>query len=176
METGYQSYCLHCATGREAGVARQIQRETGLTALAPTLVKVEWKGKVASRKESALFPGYVFLYADDGASPKLSGVHHMRRLLDYGAGQRQLYGRDAEIARWLLQYGGVIRESRALREGDRIVVVDGPMKDLGGVIKSVNKQRQRANIEFTFGGITRSAWMAFEWVTSAEEEECRMPG
>ncbi len=176
MEESCQSYCIYCATGREAGVARQIQRETGLTALAPTLVRVEWKGKVASRKEQTLFPGYVFLYADDNAPPKLSGVHHMRRLLAYDSGQRQLYGRDAEIARWLFKYGGVIRESRALREGDRIIVVDGPMRDLGGVIKTVNKQRQRASIEFTFEGITRSVWMAFEWVSSAEGEGYRMPG
>lgn len=176
MDDTFQSYCLQCAAGREAGVASQIQQETGLTALVPTLVQVEWKGKMASRKEQTLFPGYVFLYAGNDAPPKLYGVHHMRRLLTYSADQRQLYGRDAEIARWLLQYGGVIRESKALREGDHIVVVDGPMKDLGGIIKNVNKQRQRANIEFTFEGITRSVWMAFEWVTSADETAYRMPG
>ncbi len=176
MDDTSQSYCLQCVAGREACVARQIQQETGLTALAPTLVRVEWKGKVATRKEQMMFPGYVFLYTSNDGPPKLYGVHHMRRLLTYGAGQRQLYGRDAEIARWLLQYGGVIRESRALREGDHIVVVDGPMKDLGGVITLVNKQRQRANIEFTFEGITRSVWMAFEWVTSDDEAAYRMPG
>ena len=176
MDDTSQSYCLQCAAGREAGVARQIRQETGLTALAPTLVQVEWKGKVASRKEQTLFPGYVFLYAGDDAPPKLYGVHHMRRLLTYCSDQRQLYGRDAEIARWLLQYGGVIRESKALREGDHIIVVDGPMKDVGGVIKIVNKQRQRANIEFIFGGITRNVWMAFEWVASADEDAYRMPG
>lgn len=176
MEGVSQSYCLQCVAGREAGVARQIRQETGLTALAPTLVRMEWKGKVAARKEQTLFPGYVFLYADDNALPDLNGVHHMRRLMAYSPGQRQLYGRDAEIARWLFQYGGVIRESRVLREGDRIVVVDGPMKDLGGVIKSVNKQRQRASIEFTFEGITRNVWMAFEWVSSADEAACSIPG
>ncbi len=175
MEPLSQSYCLHCATGREAGVARQIQQETGFTALAPTLVRMEWKGRVASRKEQALFPGYVFLYADADALAKLAGVHHMRRLLAYDSGQRQLYGRDAEIARWLLRYEGVIRESKALREGDHIVVVDGPMKDFGGVIKSVNKQRRRANIEFIFEGIARNVWMDFEWVTSSEEAEYSMP-
>ncbi len=164
MEALGHSYCLQCTTGREAGVARQIQQETGLTALAPTLIRLEWKGRMASRKEQALFPGYVFLYTDEDTFPKLSGVHHMHRLLSYDSGQRQLYGRDAEIAQWLFKYGGVIRESRALREGDRIVVVDGPMKDLGGVIRMVNKQRQRANIEFAFEGITRRVWMAFEWV------------
>ena len=175
MEACYQSYCLQCATGREAGVARQIQVETGLIALAPTLVRVEWKGKVATRTEEVMFPGYVFLYTQNGEMPRLSNVHYMRRLLTYGERQRQLYGRDAEIARWLFQYCGVIRESRALREGDRIVVVDGPMKDMGGIIKSVNKQRQRASIEFTFEGITRNVWLAFEWVTSAENAEYRMP-
>lgn len=176
MDDTSQSYCLQCVAGREAGVARQIRQETGFTALAPSLVRVEWKGKVAIRKEQTLFPGYVFLYAGDDAPPKLYGVHHMRRLLTYGSGQHQLYGRDAEIARWLLQYGGVISESRALREGDHIIVVDGPMKDLGGVIKSVNKQRQRANIEFIFEGIIRNVWMAFEWVASADEAVYRMPG
>jgi len=164
MEVCSQSYCLHCTTGREASVARQIEKETGLTALAPTLIKMEWKGKAATRIEQILFPGYVFLYAQEDALPVLKGVRHMRKLLAYGDEQRQLYGRDAEIAHWLFRYGGVIRESKALREGDHIVVVDGPMKDLGGVIKMVNKQRQRANIEFSFGGIARSVWMAFEWI------------
>ncbi len=176
MDDITQSYCLQCTAGREAGVARQIQQETGLTALAPTIVRLEWKGKVAYRKEQMMFPGYVFLYAGSGTPPKLYGVHHMRRLLTYGADQRQLCGRDAEIARWLLQYGGVIRESKALREGDHIVVVDGPMKDMGGVITMVNKQRQRANIKFTFEGITHNVWMAFEWVTPAEEKGYRMLG
>ena len=171
-----QSYCLQCVAGRETSVARQIQQETGLTALAPTLVRVEWKGKVATRKEQTLFPGYVFLYAADEALPQLTGVHHMHRTLVYSSGQRQLYGRDAEIARWIFEYGGVIHESKALREGDHILVVDGPMKDFGGVIKSVNKQRQRANIEFTFEGATRNVWMAFDWVTSDDEAKYRMPG
>lgn len=176
MESLSQSYCLQCATGREAGVARQIQMETGLTALAPTLVRVEWKGKTVARKEQIIFPGYVFLYTDNEEIPRLSVAHPMRRLLAYGEGQHQLCGRDAEIARLFLRYGGVIRESRALREGDRIIVVDGPMKDFGGIIKSVNKQRQRASVEFTFEGITRSVWMAFEWVTTAQEEGYRIPG
>ncbi|NLV58004.1 MAG: hypothetical protein GXY67_04475 [Clostridiales bacterium] len=169
-----QCFCIQCTTGREWSVARQIQQETGLIALVPTLVRVEWKGKVANRKEQTLFPGYIFLYADDKALPPLTRVHHMCRTLVYGPGQRQLYGRDAEIARWIFKHGGVIRESRALREGDHIVVIDGPMKDFDGIIKSVNKQRQRANIEFTFEGITRSIWMAFTWVTSAEEAQFRM--
>ncbi len=172
METSCQSYCLQCAAGREEGVARQIRQATGLVALAPKLVRLEWKGSTAARKEQVLFPGYVFLYAHDMELNKVFGVHHMQRILAYGSGQRQLYGRDAEVASWILAYDGVIRESQALRVGERIVVVEGPMKDLGGVIKSVNKQRRRANVEFTFEGIVRSVWMAFDWVVPKETNGC----
>lgn len=170
MQDDVHSYCLYCTTGKEQNVAAQITGETGFTAFAPTLVQVEWKGRMAARREQIMFPGYVFFYASCADTlPQVSKITHVRKLLTYGGGQQFLYGHDEDIAQWLFQYGGVIRESKALREGDHIVVVDGPMKDFGGVIRSVNKQRQRANIEFTFGGLTRNVWMAFDWVSSAEE-------
>jgi transcription antitermination factor NusG len=74
-----------------------------------------------------------------------------------------------------LEHGGIIGKSRAVREGDRIRVVEGPMKDLNGTITQVNKQRRRATMEFVFDGISRSVTMAFDWV-QAQSRRVEMEG
>ncbi|MDL2318923.1 hypothetical protein LJC74_07620 [Eubacteriales bacterium OttesenSCG-928-A19] len=124
----------------------------------------------------SLFPGYVFLFSDaQMEAAALQQIEGVIRVLRYADGSYALHQEDERIARWLLHYDGVIRTSKAIREGDRIHVVEGPMKDCGGTIVKANKQRQRALVEFQFDRRVWSAWMDFSWV-EVDEDGMRLFG
>lgn len=96
-------------------------------------------------------------------------------MLQYADGTYALHQEDEQLARWLLKHDGVIGASKAIREGERIRAVEGPMKGYGGTIAKVNKQRQRALVEFQFDRRAWSVWMDFEWV-EVDETKVEMFG
>lgn len=160
-----EACCIFCLTGRERCVIRQIEQLEDHAALCPVVERNEF---IRHREEAhlqALFPGYVFVYAWGGLRrQEILRIPSVIRFLENGSEGPALRGEDARFANYLFEHGGIIGRSRAVREGDRIRVVDGPMRDLNGTITRVNKQRRRATVEFVFDGVVRSVTMAFDWV------------
>ncbi len=77
------------------------------------------------------------------------------KFLDYHAGVRELLGSDFNYADWILRYNGRIGQSIILQEGERIKVLEGPLKDCEGRIIKLDKRKKRAWVEFTFDGQKR---------------------
>ena len=160
-----ESCCVFCLTGREHYVIRQIQQLDDHTALCAMVERHEFIKKREESHLQVLFPGYVFIYTlGEVRRQEILRIPSVIRFLENGSEGPALRGEDARFAQYLFTHGGIIGKSRAVREGDKIRVVEGPMKDLSGTIKQVNKQRRRATVEFLFNGIPRSVTMAFDWV------------
>lgn len=171
-----EACCVFCLTGREQCVIRQIQQLDDHTALCPVVERHEFIRKREEAHFQVLFPGYVFIYTlGKLRRQEILRIPSVIRFLENGSEGPALRGEDARFASYLFEHGGIIGKSHAVREGDRIRVVEGPMKDLNGTITQVNKQRRRATVEFVFDGIPRSVTMAFDWV-QAESREMEMAG
>lgn len=171
-ERGYtHSYCLFCRTGQEPKVLAELAQGEHVRALFPKRMKTErQKGKWAS-VEKPMLPGYIFLYtreagepAQESAKALTQGLSNVLTVLRYGDGTSALRGRDQAFADWLWKQDGVIGISKAVRIGDRVEIVEGPLKELGGTVKALDAHKRVAKIELNIVGSTQWLWLSFDYI------------
>jgi transcription antitermination factor NusG len=71
---------------------------------------------------------------------------------------------DERFARWVFSLNGLISLSKAYREGDRVKVISGPLKDLEGNILRVDKRNQSGQVAIMFNNRMVKTWLGFELV------------
>ena len=76
----------------------------------------------------------------------------------------RLQGGDRQFARWLFQYDGLLDFSKACREGSRIRIISGPLKDMEGKILRVDKRGRSGQVTLEFNGRTIPIWLGFELI------------
>lgn len=164
-------YCISCYSGNEEKVAEKIRRiADDVTAIVPVYEREEKKNGAWSRHCYALLPGYLFIYTDNPLKMSaLFGISQLTGILRYDDDSCELKGNDLEFAQWVWRYHGTIGLSRVVMEGDRIKVIDGPLKDYEGVIKKVNKHRRSAMVEIKVGKHSKDVWMSFQWFDASQE-------
>lgn len=161
-ETAYA--CVYCKTGSEEQLVRDLKMSwPDLTAMNPTKLRYRRiNGKPVAEKVS-LFPGYIFLCLP-GDYPiyrlKLSGL--LYKILRDSDDDWRLSGADRVFAQKLFETDGVLGFSKAFYEGDRIHIVDGPLKALEGNIIRVNHRKRTAQVRLSVQGVDMSVWLGFE--------------
>ena len=163
--------CVFCITGKEREVAERIQRvcpEIRATAVMQEKYK-SVDGK-KSRIQAVLLPGYVFFEAPDDAGavirfPKMDIIRVLRgNDIDW-----QLAGGDLEFARWVFGYQGVLGFSTAYREGARIRIVSGPLKDMEGMITRIDRRGRSGQVTVKFNGRDVKLWLGFDLIDPLPE-------
>lgn len=163
--------CVFCITGREEMVARNIELVCqGVRATPVWQVKRRTSKGHTTLERKILFPGYVFVQADPDSNftaymPRLRVLY---MLTNPDTGWR-LAGRDEQFVRWVMTQNGVIEFSKAYKEGERIKIISGPLKDLEGFITRVDKRNQNGQVTLTFNGRTIKAWLGFDLVTRSDK-------
>jgi transcriptional antiterminator NusG len=71
-------------------------------------------------------------------------------LSDFTGEPSKIHPSEIAVLLKLLQNGEVIRPSKAIDMGDRIEVIDGPLKNFHGIVQSVNRRKSRARIMLNF--------------------------
>lgn len=163
--------CLFCRTGTEQRSAARLKQLYGVRdAFAVRQMKHCSRGGVKSMVERIMIPGYVFFLAEPGLETYLiyRNVESALHLLSYH-GTWALRGRDLSFAEWLYRSGGMLGVSKVYREGERVVVVDGPLKDLQGSICKVDRHNRNGQVELHFGGKRMKVWLAFEYIMEEKQ-------
>jgi hypothetical protein len=75
----------------------------------------------------------------------------------------QLQGEDERFVRWLFQYDGLLGFSKAYKEGDRIRIISGPLKDMEGKIRRVDKRGMSGQVILSFYGKDVPVWLDLNW-------------
>ena len=158
--------CLFCATGKEKSVLESI-RLTCSDVRATTARQEKFKtdhGK-KTKVTALLLPGYVFFETSAPSDTPLHFPHDgIIRLLTDTDGCWQLYGDDERFVRWLFSYNGLLPFSTAYQEGTRIRVIDGPLKDMEGFIRRIDKRGHSGQITVSFNHRELNVWLAFDLV------------
>ena len=161
--------CLFVRAGDEERAAAEIAEKTGCSVLVPMIDREELHSGSWVRITKKLLPGYVFLYSDSPiASESMTGTNGVLKVLKYTDGRCELVGEDRRFAEWIYDNGGTVGVSTAVKEGDRIRVIDGPLLDYCGSITEVKRKKRTAKVSISFGEITREIWMSFEWLKTEE--------
>ena len=165
--------CLFCMTGKERTVAKTIENQhKEVQARAVSQIKRHTVGGVTTLIDQILIPSYVFVRL-----PSNSDVHDLAKpdglinVLTYSDGDWRLIGEDEDYVNWIFKYDGVLPLSRAHQIGDRIVIIDGPLKDFEGQITKVDKRNRCGQVLLNFAGRQQKVWLGFDIVKESPEYE-----
>lgn len=130
------------------------------------------KAGVRVRTEVALFPGYVFLRADEGLDAdlysRIKALPGYQNFVRQGTTIGEVRGRDLELLSHFLKFGEVAPVSQVyFDENQRIRVVSGPMEGMEGQIVHVDRRKRRAKIRLDFHEGTFTISLGFELLTQA---------
>ena len=160
--------CLFCMTGKEQSVAEQIQAACP-NVRAATMRQLKYKTcrKVKTREDVVLLPGYVFFEAPSIMEPAVVfPTQNVIRVLSTDNGIWQLQGEDERFVKWVFQYDGMLGLSQAYKEGDRIRIVSGPLKDMEGKIRRVDKRGMSGQVILSFCRRDIPVWLGFEMIAN----------
>ena len=158
--------CAFCVTGKEQLVADRIQSACSeVHAVTMRQMKYRTQKGVKFREEAIVLPSYVFFKAPSYAEPVLQFPRqNLIRVLTLDDGRWQLTGEDKRFVQWLFQYDGLLGFSQAYREGDRIRIVSGPLKDMEGRVTRVDKRGCSGQVVLSFYGKNITVWLGFELI------------
>ena len=162
--------CVFCITGKEQALAEQIQSLCPSVS-AITMRRMKYRTYKGSkyREEAVVLPGYVFFSAPTEIKPSdCFPKQDIIRILTSEKWHWQLMGEDEEFARWLFTYDGLLDFSKAYREGERIRILSGPLKDLEGKITRIDKRGCSGQVILNFNGRSIPVWLGFEMVSPIE--------
>lgn len=156
-------YCLFCRTQRCGAVADFYRRvHPKWTVIYPRLIQRKWVQGQKTDEIHALLPGYLFLYTDQPLDAKvLYQVDGVIRVLEQD-GIAELNGADRRFAEFLLAHDGLLGNAPTYEEGQRIHLSKGYLAGFDGRIVRVDRQRERAQIEFTFDSAARKIWVGYD--------------
>ena len=156
--------CVFCITGKEALVAEQIEAACpGVCALTARWEKHKSGNGNKSKVQAILLPSYVFFRAPRGFVPYPGfPQENVIRILQTDRHVWQLTGADEQFARWLFSYDGLLSFSKAYREGERIRIVSGPLKDMEGSITKIDRRGRSGQVVLSFNGKPVSVWLGFD--------------
>jgi transcriptional antiterminator NusG len=148
-------YSIFVQTGYEDKI-----RAYYLQKICPHLEFIIPKRQLRERQEGLwkeilkpIFPGYILVrgcmnYNDCYAIRRKN--HVLRVLSDFTGEPSKIHPSEIAVLLKLLQNGEVIRPSKAIDMGDRIKIIEGPLKNFHGIVQSVNRRKSRARIMLNF--------------------------
>lgn len=162
--------CFFCITGKEQSIVDQIQTSCpDVRATAMRQLKYRTCKKVKTQEEAILLPSYVFFEAPSTMEPSVEFPRqNIIRILSTDDGMWQMQGEDERFVKWLFQYDGLLGFSQAYKENDRIRIISGPLKDMEGKIKQVDKRGKSGQVVLSFYGKEISVWLGFELIESIQ--------
>ncbi len=151
MEQSY--YIAQVITGKEKSIADSINKRDLDNVHAIFLqrrMNIRRGGK-SLQELKPLFTGYIFIISSAALTVeqildirKIPGVVHF---LPNNENVRILTGNDKEIIQQFVNFGEISEPSLAyFDKNDKIVIVEGPMKGLEGLIVSVDRRKRRVKL------------------------------
>ena len=160
--------CLFCMTGKEQSVVEHIQTVCpNVRATIMRQLKYKTYKKVKTQEEFVLLPGYVFFEVPSSMEPfAIFQMQNVIRVLSTDNGIWQLQGEDERFVKWVFRYDGMLGFSQAYKEGERIRIVSGPLKDMEGKIRRVDKRGMSGQVILSFCGREIPVWLGFELIAN----------
>jgi len=162
---------VFCETGKERIVKLLCEKILGVRAVLLTTVNYKFYRGKHREITNRVLPSYLFIYLrDDIDIYRIAQISHVFRVLSL-SGEYELHERDLKFAKWVYETGGIIKTSRVYREGDHVVVVDGPLKDYERDIVWVDKRKGKAKVSIQTESLDIGIWLSFEYVSDYQPNQ-----
>jgi transcription termination/antitermination protein NusG len=150
-----QWYAVHTYSGYEDAVARNLKQRVEsfgmkdfiFDIVVPTEKKIKIKNGRKTEVKEKVFPGYVLveMVATDEAwsvvrnTPQVTGF--------VGTANQAVPLGPAEVEKILKRtLGDTVRHAIDLAEGDAVIIIDGPFKDLEGKVGEIDEERGKVKV------------------------------
>lgn len=165
-EAGFNAYCLFCLPGIEATLCKQINTDFEY-ALALPIMKMSHKSREGIKYDvqEQLLSSYIFIYLPiDKDIFEIKTPRFYFKVLKKETDKGILIGNDLEYAKLILEAGGLISVSEAIKYSGKVKIVNGPLKKLEGKIVEYSKRNRNCCVEIELLNRTIRTWLPFDWV------------
>lgn len=110
------------------------------------------------KKQEVLFPGYLFFVAEDPAGLRmvLKDIPEFAKVLGDNEGPIALYEEEIDFLKKHINQDKVFEISTGEMVGEKLIVTEGPLKDLEGKVAYVDRHKRQAVLEVElFGRVVR---------------------
>lgn len=173
-ESAMRIYAIQVGSGQEAKVEELIRRFVHESVIgeifAPRFEAMRrWKGEWHKRTER-LTPGYLYVETSDAEklALQLRRVPAFTKML--GNNEVFISLNDEEVA-WLNAFTGgdcrVIEMSEGIVEGDKVIVLRGPLRGHEAEIKRIDRHRRMAELEVSMLGRMKTIRLGLEIISKS---------
>ena len=158
-------FCVFCEASWESKI-EEFLKKLGYNSVISALVErnIYKHGKFVKVLRS-IIPGYVFFENDNEPDwNKICSHKHIYYPLQYLDNDKRLRTNDLHFVKWLKGNNGKISISKVRKIGNKIKIVDGPLKELEGRIVKINKKQKCAGIKIEGEGIKNIIWLSYETI------------
>ncbi len=153
--TDRQWYAVHTYSGYEDAVARNLKQRVEsfgmgdkiFDVVVPVEKKIKVKGGRKTEVREKTFPGYVLvdMIATDEA---WSVVRNTPQVTGFVGTANQAVPLSPEEVNQILRRtaGETVRHAIDLSEGDAVIIIDGPFKDLEGKVGEIDEERGKVKV------------------------------
>ncbi len=142
-------YCIYTKPRME-NLANQTAQDEGLKTFHPLIEKRRLIRGKAEWVKAPLFPNYVFIQAKDDEILKLKHLRGASRIVGFGK-EGSSFKFPGEVLAAVNEFldNGVFKDrNQDLKTGDKVKILDGPLKGVEAIFKESTKEGERAVILF----------------------------
>lgn len=168
IANGYDAYCLFTLQGLELNIAEEINNNYDYCIATP-LTKMSHRSRKGQKYDvqEVMLGGYIFLYLEKGRDVyKIRSSKNYFKILSRKNDNGKLYGNDLEYAKWVLDVEGALSVSEAIKLNGKVQIVNGPLKNLEGLIVEYSTRNRNCCIEIDLLGQRIRTWLPFDWIDS----------
>jgi transcription antitermination factor NusG len=136
---GLHWYALHVRSNHEKAVSHYL-KSLGVTEFFPFFEKPSKRGNGLSPVQLPLFPGYVFAHFDWRSGPRMYGIPGVVRVLGIGTDPTPVDANEIETIQKIVSSPLSRLPWPYLSAGQRVLLIDGPLRGLEGVFLQENKR------------------------------------
>jgi len=158
-------YCIFCETSKEL-IVEKILKGLGLNVISALVERNIFKNGEWIRELRSIIPGYVFF--ESNCEPDWKKIIENTFIyypLRYSDKSKNLKNNDLIFIKWLKGQNGSVKISKVMEIGNKIQILEGPLKEFEGQIIKINKKQKCACVKIDGEGLKSTAWLSYEIIS-----------
>ncbi len=165
-------HAVFVKTGDEDIVKQKIAyafKDSNISPVIPKRKIDERKNGVWLEKIKPLFPGYILIQGNIITEDyyTLKTVPGILKILKDNNELYRINPDEIKVISRLMTNGELIGTSTAFQQGDSIVITEGPLHGMEGLIQSIDQRKGRVRVNISFLGDNRTVDLSIKLITTA---------
>jgi transcriptional antiterminator NusG len=155
-------FCIFCESSKES-IVEAFLKGLGFDVISALVERNIYKNGKLVKELRSVIPGYVFFesYCEPDWD-KICENKYIYYPLHYSDKSKYLRKNDFHFIEWLKRHDGTIKISKVMEIGNKIKIMEGPLKELEGNIVKINKRQKCICVRIEGEEIKNKIWLSYE--------------